>query len=189
MRVFCAQRSVALLFALISCVPSPVGASEAAAWAALKQGAIVLFRHSNAPGGGDPPGMRIGDCSTQRNLDEKGRAQARRIGEAFRAQAVKVERVLTSQWCRSMETAELAFPGLKREEQAFNSFFSDRSKAPAQTEVARRILQEWRGPGALVVTTHHVNIGQLTGIFPASGEGVVVRISEGNMTVVGRIQP
>lgn len=165
----------------------PSIASEAAAWAALGQGGIVLFRHANAPGGGDPVGMRIDDCITQRNLDEAGRAQARRIGEAFRSRGIEIGAVLTSQWCRARDTAELAFPGRKREEPAFSSFFDDRSKGPAQTAVARRILQDWRGPGALVVTTHQVNITALTGIFPASGEGIVIRLDNGAVSVVGRI--
>ncbi len=169
--------------------PRPAQASENAAWAALRQGGIVLFRHANAPGGGDPTGMRLDDCTTQRNLDEAGRAQSRRIGEAFRSRAIEVGAVLTSQWCRARDTAELAFPGRKRDETAFNSFFGDASKAPAQTADARRILVDWRGPGALVVATHQVNIAALTGISPASGEGVVVKVENGNISVVGRIRP
>ena len=149
----------------------------------------MLLRHASAPGVGDPAGMRIGECTTQRNLDEVGRAQARRIGEAFRARGVAVGQVLTSQWCRTRETAELAFPGLKRDEPAFNSFFDAPAKAPAQTSVAQRILQDWRGPGALVVSTHHVNIAELTGIAPASGEGVVVRFEGNVLRIIGRITP
>ncbi len=169
--------------------PNPAGASEDAAWAALRQAGIVLFRHANAPGGGDPPGMRIDDCATQRNLDDAGRAQSRRIGEAFRSRAVEVGAVLTSQWCRARDTAKLAFPGQTRDETAFNSFFGDNSKAPAQTAAARRILADWRGPGALVIATHQVNIGALTGIAPASGEGIVVKVENGDISVVGRIKP
>lgn len=167
----------------------PVLASSEVAWAALKQGAIVLLRHANAPGGGDPPDMRIGDCATQRNLDDQGRAQARRIGDAFRSRGVVLGRVLTSQWCRARETAELAFPGQKMDEPAFNSFFDDRSKGPAQTTAARVLLASWRGPGALVVTTHQVNITALTGISPASGEGIVMRMFGGDVRVIGRIRP
>ncbi len=168
---------------------SPVQASEDAAWAALRQGGIVLFRHANAPGGGDPAGMRLDDCMTQRNLDETGRDQSRRIGAAFRSRAIEVGAVLTSQWCRARDTAELAFPKQKRDETAFNSFFADASKGPAQTAAARRILAEWRGPGALVVATHQVNIAALTGISPLSGEGVVVRVENATISVVGRIRP
>ena len=93
-----------LCFALLGAAPQSVLASDDAAWKTLAQGGIVLFRHANAPGGGDPAGMRIGECATQRNLDERGRAQARRIGEAFRSRGVAAGRVLSSQWCRTRDT-------------------------------------------------------------------------------------
>jgi phosphohistidine phosphatase SixA len=166
----------------------PVDASEAA-WSALKQGGIVLFRHSNAPGTGDPPGFRLGDCATQRNLDDAGRAQARRIGAAFRDREIAVGRVLTSQWCRAVDTAALAFPGRGIVEPVFNSFFDDRSTEATQTFEARNILLAWRGLGAFVVVTHQVNITALTRIVPASGEGVVLRPEGDRLTVVGRILP
>lgn len=180
----------ALLAAFSMCLAcAPAGASEEAAWSALRQGAAVLFRHANAPGGGDPPGLRLGDCATQRNLDEAGRAQARRIGEAFRSRGASVGRVLTSRWCRARETADLAFPGRRQDEPAFDSFFADRSGGPAQTVAARRVLEDWRGPGALVIATHQVNITGLTGVVPASGEGVVVEMDGGSVRVIGRIRP
>jgi phosphohistidine phosphatase SixA len=168
---------------------SSAQSSQIAAWVALSEGGIVLFRHANAPGGGDPAGMRLGDCTTQRNLDDIGRAQARRIGEAFRTRNIAVGRVLTSQWCRTRETAELAFPGQAQDEPAFNSFFADRTKGPAQTQAAKKLLQDWNGPDALVVTTHQVNITALTGIVPASGEGIVIRFDGEAIRVVGRILP
>jgi phosphohistidine phosphatase SixA len=159
------------------------------AWNALADGSIVLMRHAEAPGVGDPGNFRLGDCATQRNLDAAGRAQARRIGERFRAQRVPVRAVYTSQWCRTRETAELAFPGLARDEPAFNSFFGNDGAAPAQTAAASSILARWRGPGVLVVVTHQVNITALSGIHPASGEGVVVRPKGEALEVVSRLQP
>jgi phosphohistidine phosphatase SixA len=168
----------------------PAAAGIAAAWEALRGGgAVALFRHATAPGAGDPPGMRLGDCATQRNLDEAGRAQARRIGEAFRAERVAVGAVLTSRWCRARETADLAFPGLARAEPAFDSFFDERAEGPARTARARRILLDWGGPGSLVVTTHQVSITGLTGVVPSSGEGVVLKPSGGDLVVVGRVRP
>ncbi|WP_431301897.1 histidine phosphatase family protein [Sediminicoccus sp. BL-A-41-H5] len=164
-------------------------ADEAAAWAALRDGAIVLFRHAHAPGGGDPGGMRLGECATQRNLDATGRAQAVRIGEALREKGVPVGAVLTSEWCRTRETADLAFPGQARAEPIFNSFFADRRTGPAQTEAARALLLGWSGPGTLFVSTHQVNITGLTRIVPASGEGVVLRREGAELLVVGRIRP
>jgi phosphohistidine phosphatase SixA len=178
-----------LLAVVAVAFPHMSQASEAAAWEALRNGAVVVFRHANAPGVGDPAGLRLGDCSTQRNLDGAGREQARRIGAAFRDRGVAVGRVLTSAWCRARDTADLAFPGQAQPEPAFNSFFDDRSRGPSQTSVARPILIDWRGPGALVVSTHQVNVAALTGISPASGEGVVLQSSGGELKVVGRIRP
>lgn len=175
--------------AMLGLAPSQAS-SDDAVWAVMREpGAIILFRHAVAPGTGDPAGMRLGDCATQRNLDAAGRAQARRIGETFRARGIAVDAVLTSRWCRASETAELAFPGAARPEPAFDSFFSDRSQEPARTAAARRILEGWAGPGALVVTTHQVNITALTGIVPRSGEGIVMRRVGGRIEVVGRVMP
>lgn len=157
---------------------------------AVPDGAVILFRHAIAPGGGDPAGFRLGDCATQRNLDTQGREQARRIGEQLRWKGVPVTAVWASQWCRTKETAALAFPRLKVVEQpAFNSFFDDRSKADGQTAQARALLQGWRGPGVLAVITHQVNIAALTGVSPSSGEGIVVRPAHDGLFVVGRIPP
>ncbi len=158
-----------------------------AAWAALQKGAIVLFRHATAPGTGDPAGFRLGDCATQRNLDATGRAEAARIGSALRARGVRVDAVLSSQWCRTHETAELAFPGRVKDEPVFNSFYDNAANDPRQTAAARALLLEWTGPGTLVVVSHQVNITALTGIYPASGEGVVLTTDGRELRVVGRI--
>lgn len=167
-------------------------AAAADGWDTLaRPGAIVLFRHATAPGAGDPPGLRLGDCSTQRNLDAQGRAEARALGEQFRRRGIAVGAVLSSQWCRARETAQLAFGDRVREEPAFNSFFGQGpQQRDAQTAQARRLLREWQGPGALVVVTHQVNITALTGHATASGEGVVVRpTAEGPVRVIATLRP
>jgi phosphohistidine phosphatase SixA len=165
-------------------------APDKQAWEALKRpGTIVLFRHANAPGIGDPSGFAIKACHTQRNLDAEGRAQALHIGERFRQQGVVVSAVLSSQWCRTLETAQLAFPGLVQEAPAFNSFFNDRATESAQAVAAREQLGAWRGTGVLVVVTHQVNIVALTGVSPASGEGVVLHRKGREFTVVAKIIP
>jgi phosphohistidine phosphatase SixA len=162
---------------------------DAAAWDALRTGGIVLFRHANAPGVGDPAAFPIGDCGTQRNLDAAGRAQSRRIGVRLREQGVTVGKVLASQWCRTRDTAELAFPGRVTPEPVFNSFFQDRDNAPEQTAAARALLLQWKGPGAMVVVTHQVNISALTDNHTASGEGIVLRPTGAQLEFVGRILP
>jgi phosphohistidine phosphatase SixA len=185
------MRLLVAILALVLTLAQPAAAQmdERAAWAALGDGAIVLFRHANAPGTGDPANFRLGDCATQRNLDDAGRAQARRIGVAFAGRGIPVGRVLTSEWCRARDTAALAFPGRAEDAPAFNSFFDDRSRAAAQTAEAAAILRDWRGPGVLVVVTHMVNIAELAGYAPAEGEGVVLRDDGGRFVVVGTILP
>jgi phosphohistidine phosphatase SixA len=184
------MRYILLVFMAFLVAHPALAAEDDKAWAALKKpGAIVLFRHASAPGGGDPPGHRLDDCSTQRNLDEEGRAQARRIGESFRAQGIKVEAVLSSQWCRTRDTAQLAFPGQPKDATAFNSFFSDRSNEATQTAAARKQLSAWRGTGVLVVVSHQVNITALTGIAPTSGEGIVLHRKGRDFAVAARITP
>lgn len=184
------RRALGLALALLPAVTlAEADAREAAAWAALREGAIVLFRHAHAPGVGDPPQFRLGDCSTQRNLDDHGRAQARRLGERLRHESVPVRALWTSQWCRTRDTAELAALGPVREVPAFNSFFGERGDQPAQTAAARALLLDWREHGTLVVVTHQVNIDALTGLSPASGEGVVLRRRGEGLDLVGRVQP
>src|SRR5947207_568298 len=104
-----AMRAVLLLVALVVLGAAPAAADDAL-WDLMKRGGqVILMRHANAPGIFDPPGMRFDDCRTQRNLDEQGRAEARRIGAAFRALSIPVDDVRSSRWCRCMDTAKLAF--------------------------------------------------------------------------------
>lgn len=182
-----ARRSFLLLPLFL---PLTKARADGQAWPLLaRPGAIVLFRHATAPGTGDPAGFVLGDCATQRNLDARGRAEARAIGRAFAERGIAVGRVLTSQWCRTRDTAELAFPGRAEEEPAFNSFFGNRADEPEATARARSILASWAGPGVLVVFSHQVNITALTGVVPRSGEGVVVGVTGGALSVLGRLPP
>lgn len=161
----------------------------AGADAGLQPGSVVLIRHALAPGVGDPERFALNDCSTQRNLNDEGRAQAVRIGKFFRQLPVPVEAVWSSQWCRTRETADLAFPGQRIDQAAFNSFFGEPDAAPAQTQAARALLNAWAGKGLLVVVTHQVNITAITGVVPASGEAVVLGRRNGVWAVTGRLTP
>ena len=173
---------------------APAAASANPAWAALqKPGSIVLLRHALAPGVGDPPGFVLGDCSTQRNLNDEGREQARRIGQTLAQRGVRAHAVWHSQWCRTAETAQLlglAYSATPRTPQpSFNSFFGTSGVEPAQTAAARKLLLDWQGPGTLVVVTHQVNITALTGVVPQSGEGVVLLREGGKLVVKGAVLP
>lgn len=156
-------------------------------WDALRQpGAVAIMRHALAPGGGDPAGFDITDCATQRTLDERGRDQARAIGAELRARGFTFDTVLTSQWCRCVDTARLLNVGPVTEAPALNSFFQDRSTSAAQTAAARDILRTT--DGTLMMVTHQVNITALTDVFPASGEIVVLRMADTGIEVLGQIQ-
>lgn len=159
-------------------------------WALLRNsGTVVLMRHAIAPGTGDPEEFRIDDCSTQRNLSEEGREQAREIGRAFRRRGIRVSQVLSSQWCRCLETARLMNLGDVKPQPALNSFFRDRSTDDSQTAQTRRLIVEHRPKsGVTVMVTHQVNITSLTGIVPRSGGIVVVRADdEGEVKVLGEL--
>ena len=181
--------ALAFLFLLAMAWPQALRASEDV-WQALRQGGtIALFRHARAPGPGDPPNFRLEDCTTQRNLSAEGRAQAQAIGAAFRSRQVPVERVLSSRWCRALDTARLAFGTLAEPFQPLDSFFAGQDQEPARTQAVRRTVQEWRSNGVLVLVTHQVNITALTGIFPGEGEMLVLRPKPGaGFDVVGRVK-
>lgn len=149
-------------------------AQAADAWDALVAGGqVVLIRHSEAPGVGDPANFTLDDCSTQRNLSDGGRAHADRLGATFRARGVSVDQVLTSGWCRCIDTATLAF-GAAEVWSPLNSFFRDASTNAVQTAEVRARVAAWTGPGTLVLVTHQVNVTALTDIFPASGEVIAL---------------
>ncbi|KAA2235817.1 histidine phosphatase family protein [Salinarimonas soli] len=162
------------------------------AWAALARGGhAALMRHAQTvPGTGDPPGFRLEDCSTQRNLSEAGRAAAARLGGAYRERGVRVARVLSSQWCRCLDTGTAL--GLARVEaapEALNSFFDARGEAQRSTAALRALLSALPAEGTVaVLVTHQVNITALTGIFPAMGETLVLRLDAAQgFPVAGRI--
>lgn len=158
-------------------------------WGLLAAGGqAVLLRHAIAPGTGDPPTFKLGDCATQRNLSDAGRQQARRIGAAFRQHGIKVDKVYTSQWCRCQDTAELLELGPVEPLPLLNSFFENRSAGKAQTAALEDFLTTQSFAGVVVMVTHQVNVTALTGIYPSSGEAVVVDMPESkDIRVLGRL--
>lgn len=177
------------LAALLFLACSRPAAADEDPWAALaRPGAVAVMRHAHAPGVGDPAGFNLDDCSTQRDLDERGRAQARAVGEAFRSAGVRIDRILTSRWCRARHTAEETALGPIEDFAALDSFFADRGTARAQTEEVRRRLQTANPAERLLLVTHQVNITALTGRSTRSGEVLVIRIAEdGAVTTLGSI--
>lgn len=187
-----AARFIAFFVVVPAAGTAPAADDAARLWEALRgDGHVALIRHASAPGGaGDPDGFRLEDCATQRNLSEAGRAEARALGERFRAERVKIGKVITSQWCRCRQTAELMAIGAVEDAPTFNNAYVLNTQREALTAGARATIAAWRGPGTLVVVTHGQNILALLGQRPAEGEVVVVApdpTSDRKLRLVGRI--
>lgn len=158
-------------------------------WALLKAGGqVVLIRHAiTTPGVGDPPGMRLDDCRTQRNLTDEGRRDARRIGERFRARGVPVDRVLSSPWCRCLETARLAFGDVEPWPPLSNLFGRPERRAE-QVQQMQALVGQRRAGGNLVLVSHGTTISALTGVMLGTAEILVVTPQgEGRFAVAGRL--
>tara|TARA_Y100000766_G_C18861851_1_gene583659 strand:- start:822 stop:1385 length:564 start_codon:yes stop_codon:yes gene_type:complete len=147
---------------------------------------IIFIRHSLAPGRADPPGFKLNDCSTQRNLNQIGINQSKKIGKLFTKKKIKIDQVLSSQWCRCKDTARYAFGNFK-EFSALNSTFSapyDKNEKK-QIEELKKFIKKWDSKGKnLVLVTHYVVILALTNVAPTSGELV---ITDKNLKVLSTI--
>jgi phosphohistidine phosphatase SixA len=180
-------------FAVLAFVLLAVAILPAAADPSIAQittgGHVLMIRHALAPGTGDPANFQIGDCSTQRNLDDRGRDQARRIGRWLRAHGVDSARVFSSQWCRCHETAELLDLGAVAELPALNSFFERPQDRAPNLAALRSFLENQPTDGELIIlVTHHVTIAAITGQSVSSGQGVILRLLDGGtVEVVGRL--
>jgi len=151
--------------------------SEAEAWEALREGrAVLILRHSLAPGTGDPARFKLGDCSTQRNLNDRGREQAAAWKPFLAQQGIRHAQVYTSQWCRSRDTATEMNMGEVTEWPALNSFFQDRSQGSPQTSETIELVNSLEPRPPVVMVSHQVNITALTGVFPASNEGLILAL-------------
>jgi phosphohistidine phosphatase SixA len=157
-------------------------------WDAMRApGAVVVLRHSYAPGGFDPPDAKLDDCTTQRNLDDNGRVQARRIGEAFRKNAVTVGQVLSSPRCRCLDTARLAFGRVEPWEVLQGALNDAELRRTRLAEVRKAVDAHTTGP-LLVLVTHGSVVTDLTGLNIKMGELVVLRRApDGTRVVAGQL--
>jgi broad specificity phosphatase PhoE len=152
-------------------------------------GHILMIRHALAPGTGDPANFRIGDCATQRNLDDRGRNQARSIGDWLRAQGINSAKVYSSQWCRCLETAKLIEMGSVTELPALNSFYELRQNREPNLTALRKFIAEQPSDGDLIIlVTHFVTILAIADEAVSSGEGVLLKLNEdAPYEIVGRL--
>jgi broad specificity phosphatase PhoE len=176
-----------LVLATVAWVVPQAQATEAV-WQALRApGAVVVLRHSFAPGGFDPPDSRLDDCSTQRNLDDAGRAQARRIGEAFRQHGITVGAVLSSPRCRCLDTGRLAFGGAQAWEPLQGALGASERRSRQLAEIRQRMAAHRDGP-PLVLVTHGSVVTDLTGLNIRMGEFVVMRrAADGSHVSAGQL--
>jgi phosphohistidine phosphatase SixA len=173
-------------------VPTAAQAKDLKIWDQLQgtnpTGYVLLMRHALAPGIGDPENFQVNDCSTQRNLNQEGRQDAREIGQWLVRREVKIFRVESSRWCRAKETAQLLDIGRVRLNKNLDSLFrdSDPLNDPQTANIKKRILDHRKIKGLLVMVGHSVNIQALTNVSLESGEGVLIRAtSQGKIKVVG----
>ena len=142
---------------------------------------VVMVRHGDAPGRGEPDGFDLNDCSTQRNLSDKGRNEARDLGATFRARVINVTKVLTSRWCRARETAEFMKLGPIENAPAFDDLSFNKQHTKELLDGEHELIASWHGPGVLLVVSHGSNIKALTGIDLEQGAMVAVSLKQGQL--------
>ena len=149
-------------------------------------GKLIFIRHAYAPGSGDPNNFNLSDCSTQRNLSKKGRDQAKLIGKFFKENHIKINRVLSSEWCRCKETAKIAFKNFSTKS-FLNSFYNPlyAKNKNKQVEELNNYIETFKTNGNLILVTHYVLISEILNYNPSSGEIVV---SDKNFNVIGNIK-
>ncbi len=161
-------------------------------WHNLRSGRhVVLIRHAaTVPGIGDPSDFILGACHTQRNLSDAGRKDARRIGAAFRSQKIPVADILSSRWCRCIDTAQLAFGRVTPAPMMDSMFNDDASARERKMREVRAFLKAYQGEGNLVLVTHDVNIRALVGASVSQGDMVLATIKpDGSLKMVGILPP
>ena len=153
----------------------------------LQEGEKLIFiRHAYAPGNGDPINFNLNDCSTQRNLNEDGRKQARDIGEFFKKNKIKIDKVLSSEWCRCKETADIAFKDFSTNS-FLNSFYSSKyeKNKDKQVKALNDYIKKFESSKNLILVTHYVMISEVLNYSPSSGEIVV---SDKNLNIIGTLE-
>ena len=187
-KLLCCSR---LLLVLMLLVPSSITfASEKELIEQMRSGnAVLLIRHALAPGVGDPEEFDLTDCSTQRNLNDAGREQARAIGDWLRARGIQQAKVYSSQWCRCLDTARLMDIGPVKPLAALNSFFERPEDREPNLSALRDFIHANTKQGALVImVTHQVTISGLTGIWTDPGHGRLVRPAKaGGIELLGEL--
>jgi phosphohistidine phosphatase SixA len=176
-----------LVGAALGCGPAH---ADETLWRLLQSGGqVVLVRHAlTDPGVGDPPGMRLEECATQRNLGEPGRREAQRLGEALRDRRIPVAGLLSSPWCRCLETARLVFGQPAEVQTALGNLFGRPEREAQQVAELKKLVQRAPVGGNVFMVTHGSTTLALTGVSPATSEMVILTPQAlGGFRVAGRL--
>ncbi|WP_332878924.1 histidine phosphatase family protein [Massilia sp. S19_KUP03_FR1] len=186
------QRRTFLYALTLAAASAPMLAARAAADPALlaqlrRGGNVILMRHAaTTPGTGDPDGFVLNQCGTQRNLSEAGRRDAVRIGAEFVRLGIPVADVLSSRWCRCLDTAQLAFGRVTPAPLLDSMFVDDAETKARKLRAAQAWLTTFKGAGNIVLVTHDVNIRALAGPYVEQGAMVVATVGDaGALRVAG----
>ena len=153
---------------------------------------VLLMRHADAPGFGDPTGYRLDQCSTQRNLGEQGKKQALAIGQWLKTQGINTANVISSPWCRCIDTARLLNKGSVKISPALGSFFDDMSLEKQQTLALEKLIQNQLNESPtipLILVTHHVNIQAYAGKVVNVGDMVLVKVDKNGKFLSQKMYP
>jgi phosphohistidine phosphatase SixA len=137
-------------------------------------GKLIFIRHAYAPGGGDPVSFDINYCNTQRNLSDRGKEQAKNIGNFFLKNNISIDKIYSSQWCRCKDTSLIAFKKFKTK-QFLNSFYNEKFAKNKDNQIInfKNFINNWDGIENLVFVTHYVVISEILNYASSSGEIVI----------------
>tara|TARA_B100002051_G_scaffold270773_1_gene304257 strand:+ start:456 stop:1013 length:558 start_codon:yes stop_codon:yes gene_type:complete len=149
-------------------------------------GKLIFIRHAYAPGSGDPNNFNLNDCSTQRNLSDRGKKQAEHIGTIFRENKIEIDEVYSSEWCRCKETAEIAFTNFTTKN-FLNSFYSSNyaKNKTKQIKDLMKFVKKNDFEKNIIFVTHYVLISEVLDYAPSSGEIIV---SDKDFNMIGSIK-
>ena len=172
---------------LILCLVPNISFSNESLINSLKDGKkIVFIRHAIAPGSGDPKNFDIKQCTTQRNLNEDGKNQSKKIGDFFKQKKIKINKILSSEWCRCKDTAKIAF-GKFETFNALNSFYEARFEKNRLRQIKdlKNFISSWESDSNLILVTHYVVIYDLLNSRVSSGEMI---ITDKKLNIIGNLE-
>jgi phosphohistidine phosphatase SixA len=169
---------------------SGASADDEASWTLLKKpGRVALLRHARAPETPPDRDVKFNDCKTQRNLDDAGRAQARRLSAAFRKHGLASADIYSSRYCRAKETGKLLGDGGVRGLLALDQVYAPDVSGLAATRANTRAFIGSKGAKPLTILVSHVtNIQSIAGVSLDFDELAIVHMQpSGELVVASRI--